>query len=80
MPTNEPINTMPIQQFISSVKSADASKQREIKMPIDNAKRLAFVLGEVMSRLNGDLEELLLRKSEQEEIVTVQLGKSEADW
>ena len=61
MSTVEPLNTNPIQQFISQVKSADASNQREIKMNIDQARRLAFTLGEVMTRLNGDLEQLLAR-------------------
>ena len=61
MSTNEPLNTAPIQQFIQQVKSADASKAREIKFDIQNAKRLAFTLGEVMSRLNGDLEKILAK-------------------
>jgi|TARA_R110000823_G_scaffold191272_5_gene322857 hypothetical protein len=61
--TNEPLNTNPIQQFISQVKSADASNQREVKLNIDQARRLAFTLGEVMSRLNGDLEQLLARRN-----------------
>lgn len=63
MSTVEPLNTNPIQQFISQVKGADASKQKEIKMNIDQARRLAFTLGEVMARLNGDLEQLLARKN-----------------
>jgi hypothetical protein len=61
--TVEPLNTNPIQQFITQVKGADASKQKEIKMNIDQARRLAFTLGEVMARLNGDLEQLLARKN-----------------
>ena len=63
MSTVEPLNTNPIQQFISQVKSADASNQREVKLNIDQARRLAFTLGEVMSRLNGDLEQILARKN-----------------
>ena len=63
MSTVEPLNTNPIQQFISQVKGADATKQKEIEMNIDQARRLAFTLGEVMARLNGDLEQLLARKN-----------------
>lgn len=63
MSTVEPLNTAPIQQFISQVKSADASNQREIKLNIDQARRLAFTLGEAMTRLNGDLEKILARKN-----------------
>lgn len=63
MSTVEPLNTNPIQQFINQVKGADASNQKELKMNIDQARRLAFTLGEVMARLNGDLEQLLARKN-----------------
>ena len=55
----DPINTLPIQSFINQVKSADASKSREVTLTIDQAKTLAFTLGIVMSRLQGDLEKLV---------------------
>jgi len=81
MPVNESLNTLPIQQFISAVKSADASKQREVKLDIETAKRLAFTLGEVMTRLNGDLEALLVNKStDNDEKIVVQLGSTTSDW
>jgi len=67
------LNTLPIQQFINAVKGADASKKQEVKLDIQTAKRLAFTLGEVMTRLNGDLEALLVKKSQQEDTVQVQL-------
>ena len=63
MSTVEPLNTNPIQQYIQQVKTADASRQQEVKMNIEQARRLAFTLGEVMARLNGDLEQLLARKN-----------------
>ena len=81
MPVNESLNTLPVQQFISVVKSADASKQREVKLDIETAKRLAFTLGEVMTRLNGDLEALLVNKSAtDDEKIVVQLGSSSSNW
>ena len=64
---------LPIQQFINAVKGADASKQREVKIDIQTAKRLAFTLGEVMTRMNGDLESLLLKKQAQEDVIKVEL-------
>lgn len=67
------INTIAIQQFISAVKGADAKKARELKLDIETAKRLAFTLGEVMTKMNGDLEQLLKKKNEQEEVISVQL-------
>lgn len=72
---SDPINTAPLQQFISQVKNADAGRQKDIRMDIAQAKRLAFTLGEVMTRLNGDLEALLVRKtSGQDEIIDIQIG------
>lgn len=71
---NEPLNTAPIQQFISQVKSADASQVKEVKLNIQQAKRLAFTLGEVMSRLNGDLEQIIARKnSGNDEVINVKM-------
>ena len=63
MSTNEPLNTNPIQQFIQQVKTADSSRATEVRLDIANAKRLALTLGEVMARLNGDLEQILARKN-----------------
>ena len=42
-----PINTVPIQQFMQQVKAADLTQQREIKLDIKTAKALAYCLGEV---------------------------------
>lgn len=70
------LNTLPIQQFINQVKSADSSKQKEIRMDIDSAKNLAFTLGVVLARLNGDLEnqiQNLLTVQEKEQTITVKL-------
>lgn len=69
-----PLNTVPVQQFISQVRSAEASNAREVKLDIQNAKRLAFTLGEVMSRLNGDLEQLLARKAAgDDEVINIRM-------
>jgi len=72
--TVEPLNTIPLQQFIQQVKGADASRAKEVKLSIEQAKRLAFTLGEVMSRLEGDLEKLVKeQKSTDEQVIEVQL-------
>lgn len=77
---NEPLNTVPIQQFISQVKSADASKSKEVKLTLEQSKRLAFTLGEVMTRLNGDLEQILARKnSGADDVITVNMD-SGSNW
>lgn len=65
------INTVAIQQFITAVKGADAAKAKEMKLDIQTAKRLAFTLGEVMTKLNGDLETLLKKQQAQEDVIQV---------
>lgn len=77
MQTVDPINTIPLQQFIQQVKSADASRSKDIRIPIDQAKNLAFTLGIVMSRLQGDLEKLVVdSKNNNEEVIEVNIGGS----
>lgn len=58
-----PINTIPIQQFIQQVKAADLTQQREIKLDIKTAKALAYCLGEVSTKLLEDYD-TLFRKLE----------------
>jgi flagellar motor switch/type III secretory pathway protein FliN len=65
MQQNQPLNTFPIQQFIQQVKSAESSQAKELKLSITQAKDLAFTLGIVMARLNGNLEELLQKPKEE---------------
>lgn len=72
---SNPINTIPLQQFIQQVKMADLNQQKEIKLDIRTAKQLAFTIGEVSSKLTQDYENLLhsLKKSADDNIVEVQL-------
>ena len=72
MQTVEPLNTIPLQQFLQQVKSADNSQAREIKIPIQQAKNLALTIGIVMSRLEGDLEKLVAdSKGSSNEVIEV---------
>lgn len=72
-----PLNTIPVQQFINQVKSAEASKQREVRLDMDSAKQLALTLGIVMSRLTSDMEsiidKILSEKKGDSEVITVKL-------
>jgi hypothetical protein len=56
-----PINTIPIQQFIQQVKAADLTQQREIKLDIKTAKMLAYCLGEVSAKLLEDYDTVFRR-------------------
>ena len=56
-----PINSIPIQQFIQQVKSADLAQQREIKLDIKTAKILAYCLAEINAKLVEDFDMLFKR-------------------
>ena len=81
MQTNEPINTIPIQQFIQIVKTAEGSNQKEIRIPLTQAKALAYALGTVMANHQGRLEKLIIdnKSDADEEVVTVTMDGG-SDW
>tara|TARA_B100000795_G_scaffold267960_1_gene253895 strand:- start:881 stop:1126 length:246 start_codon:yes stop_codon:yes gene_type:complete len=73
--TTEPLNTSAIQNFIQMVKSAEGSNAKEVKLPIAQAKNLAFTLGITMARLHGDLEKLVKEsKSNTDEVIEVNMN------
>jgi hypothetical protein len=76
--TQEPLNTAPIQQFIQQVKQADSGQAREVKLTLQQAKGLAFTLGIVMSRLQGDMEKFVKENASKEEIVEVKMDGGNA--
>ena len=70
----DPLNTIPLQQFLNAVKAAEQSRAREVKLDIATAKTLAFTLGAVMSRLHGDLEKLVAEsKNSNDEVIQINL-------
>ena len=81
MQTNEPINTIPIQQLIQIIKTAEGSNQKEIRIPMTQAKALAYALGIVMANHQGRLEKLIIdnKSSPDDEVVTVTMDGG-SDW
>ena len=74
MQTNEPLNTSSIQNFIKQVKNAESSNAPEIRLPIGQAKNLAYTLGITMARLHGDLEKFVKEnKSNSDEVIEVNM-------
>ena len=69
----ETLNTAPIQQFIQQVKQADSGQAKEVKLTMQQAKGLAFTLGIVMARLQGDMEKFIKENASTEEVVEVQM-------
>ena len=79
MPTNEPLNTLPIQHFIQLVKGAKNSRSKEVRIDINQADNLVYTLGLVMSRLHGDLEKIVMTTGESESEIEVSLDGG-SDW
>lgn len=74
MQSLEPLNTIPLQQFLNAVKAAEGSRAREVKLDIATAKNLAFTIGAVMSRLHGDLEKLVAEsKNTDNQVIEINL-------
>lgn len=72
--SNNPINTIPLQQFIQQVKMADMSQQKEVKLDMRTAKALAFAIGEVTSKLTQDYDSLVhILKNTTNDTITVEL-------
>ena len=71
MPTDEPINTAPIQQFIQRVKAADTGHQKEVKIDIATAKNLTYSLATILARLAGDYESIITKQSKAEDTISV---------
>lgn len=70
---NERINTLPIENFIKQVKSADANREKEIRIDLQQAKNITFTLGLILARLNGRLEDLLVTKQDTAEEQTIKI-------
>jgi hypothetical protein len=69
------INTTPITQFIQTLRAAELAQQKELKMPIQQARLLSLALSEVMDKMNQDYESVLneLRKNVDTEVVSVSM-------
>jgi len=80
MPTVEPLNTIPLQQFIQQVKAAENSRSKEVKLTIEQAKNLAFTIGIVMSRLEGDLEKLVVQSNNTSDDVIQVVLDGKTSW
>jgi hypothetical protein len=70
-----------LQQFIMQVQSAENSRAKDVRIDITTAKNLAFTLGVVLARLQGDMEKFVKENSgSTNEEITINVGSSQADW
>lgn len=73
MQTNDDLNTATIEKYIQTVKLADNSRAKEVRLDINTAKNLALTLGIVMSRLHGQLEQLVKDNNQQKQEETIEI-------
>jgi len=69
------INLTPITQFIQSVRAAELSQSKEVKLPLQQARLLSLALSEIQDKLVQDYESLYikLKESTNTEVVSIQL-------
>lgn len=70
-----PINTTPITQFTQLLRAAELSQQKEVKIPIQQARLLNLALTELLEKVNQDYTALLetLKHQQESDVVTVNL-------
>lgn len=70
-----PINTAALIQFTQLLKAAELSQQKELKMPIQQARLLNIALTEVLAKLTQDYESLFnsLKSNSGEEVISIQV-------
>jgi len=69
MQNNTPLNTIPIENFINLIKAADAKREREIRLSIQDAKNLTYVLTLLLADLYN--KKIKDKESTQEEIISI---------
>jgi len=69
------INLTPITQFVQSVRSAEQTQSREVKMSIQQARMLVLALAEIQDKLLQDYETMFnqLKNSIDKEVVNVSM-------
>lgn len=69
------INTSPITQFAQLLRATELSQQKEVKIPIQQARLLNLALTELLDQVNRDYGELLeaLKQQQGSEVITVNL-------
>jgi hypothetical protein len=68
------INTTPITQFAQLLRATELSQQKEVKIPIQQARLLNLALTEILDQLNQDYNKLLesLKTKNDDDVITVQ--------
>lgn len=71
----EPINTIPVEQFLQQVKTAKQSNAKDVKLSMQQAEILALTIGQLTTRLHGELEKLVAENATRQnnEVVNIEM-------
>jgi Tfp pilus assembly PilM family ATPase len=69
------INLTPITQFTQSLRAAELAQQKEVRLPIQQARLLSLALNEIQDKLLQDYESMYnaLKRSIDEGVIEVQM-------
>ena len=69
------INLTPVTQFIQSVRAAEQTQSKEVKMSVQQARMLVLALAEVQDKLLQDYESMFnqLKNNVDTEVVSVSM-------
>ena len=69
------VNLSPLTQFIQAVRLAELGQQKEIRLPIQNARLLNLALAELLDKVNQDYESMYsnLKKSIDTDVVSISM-------
>ena len=69
----EKINIAPLEQFVKTVRAAEASNQKEIRIDLATAKQIRHSLSLTMIRLAGNYEDLITKNKQEEQVIKVSM-------
>lgn len=72
----QPLNTIPIENYLNKARIASKSGQKVVNLPLDEAEQLAACLTIVMTRLAGELDAIVnkIQQSSPEEVIQVEMN------
>lgn len=76
----EKINTAVLEQFLKTIKAAESSAQKEIRIDITTAKNIRDNLALVMTRLAGNYETLVSTRQTTGVDPTITVSMDGGDW
>ena len=69
----EKINISPLEQFVKTVRAAETSNQKEIRIDLATAKQIRDSLALTMIRLAGNYEDLITKTKQEEQVIKVSM-------